>query len=241
MVRSAYDNQIKELEMQRDQARVQRQQEIDYLRERELILNEEVRRNAAEKKEMVGKILASNYDAMLKSKQAKVDQVRQMEKNIDSAMLEGAKHSLQIDEVLRDEKAKVLAKYVASGMSEQEARREMMRVQSDMDRQEYLAQVAANSKEQLAKEANYRNFYKQTAERQAALQRLHEQNVLQLAKSKERNIEDIIDKNVADYQRRLAENEMKRVQQRQDVSLLLWENHRPSRKTTKWPMFFRHR
>jgi hypothetical protein len=203
--------------MKREQARAQRQQEIDYLREREKILNDEVRRNAAEKKEMIGRILASNYDEMLKSKQTKHDQTRQLEKNMDTAMLEGAKHSLQIDQVLRDERSKVLAKFIESGMSEQEARREMLKAQADFDRQEYLAQVAANSKEQLAKEANYRNFYKQTADRQAALQRLHEQNVLQRAISKEKSMEDFIEKNVAEYQSRLAENERKRVQLRQDV------------------------
>lgn len=217
----AYDDQIKSLESVKGAAEAERRREIEEGKVRDKVIADESRRNAVERKEIIGKILSTNYEQMIRNRQHKAEAAKQFEKNLDQVTLDGAKQSLEVEQAIKKEKADMLAKLMKGGLSETEARKEVERVQAEWSKKQYMDQVTANSREQLAKEANYRAYFKQIAEKQRQFQHLHEEKVLSPEQKRTHTLDEIIAKNEADYQKRLEADEHNRLQKRASDNVVL--------------------
>lgn len=90
---------------------------------------------------------------------------------------------------------------------------------------EYNDLIQMNAERELTKEENYRNFYRMAAENQQKLHENHFNAVFLPLSKKQKELEEMISKNVTDAERRRLQDEIDRIQRHKNALIDMKEKN----------------
>eukprot|EP01017_Pseudomicrothorax_dubius_P019265 TRINITY_DN2117_c0_g1_i4.p1 TRINITY_DN2117_c0_g1~~TRINITY_DN2117_c0_g1_i4.p1 ORF type:complete len:413 (-),score=111.13 TRINITY_DN2117_c0_g1_i4:115-1353(-) len=226
---SAYSNQIASQEQAKREELARKQLEYERMLEAKHQFEEDHNRRRYERA-INQNTLADTYSVQIEAKRRAEAEKRQREVEEESQRLEVAKRSLELEGMRRKERQDVFGREAQAILQQREDQRRLKKEEEQRAREEARYLQEHTTQNQLAKEANYRNYFRQVDENQRALQQIHSERVFAPAIDKNRAIDDYIRKGEDDYNRRVADEEYqkakKRYDDRQNMATVLREQMR---------------
>lgn len=212
------DTKVLQHLQEKQQELLQRQREAQAMMQKKHAYDEEVRKFKEEKAVLQNQI-ANTYDQQKKMQLQKDMDMRQQKLEWEYKLLEENRQRLESEAHQRKQHKVFLAHQANEDLRRSEMRHQTERQQADQNKQEHQELMRRNAEKEIIKEENYKNFYRMCAENQTSLQKIHYDHVMAPLLERERQLKEIIDKNVNEYQRRMAQEEMDRLQKRKSELL----------------------
>jgi len=177
-------------------------------------------------KEEMKKSLSSEYERKQWLKEEEKRKKIEYEKQLEQKMISDALDSLQREKLMKERKRNDFMQSVSALMREKEAQKRMEQERLNQERLEHIKLMEENARRLEKSKQNYQQFFQRVDERQNHLLQAHENRVAQVAKSKERQIDDFINKGIEDARRRAEEEEAFRQKRKQDQLREMGDNLR---------------
>eukprot|EP01017_Pseudomicrothorax_dubius_P050703 TRINITY_DN9641_c0_g1_i10.p1 TRINITY_DN9641_c0_g1~~TRINITY_DN9641_c0_g1_i10.p1 ORF type:complete len:411 (+),score=113.15 TRINITY_DN9641_c0_g1_i10:27-1259(+) len=226
---SAYNSHLAAQEYAKREELALRQHEYERMLEARKALEDEQARKRYERTTIKNN-LADNYSLQIEAKRRVEAEKRQREVEEEAQRLEVARRSLELENLRKKEKLDNFNREAQSLLQEREYQRRLKKEEEQRAREETRNLQDQTAQAQMAKEAGYRNYFRQVDENQRALQQIHSEKVFTAALDKDRAIDDHIRRGQDEYNRRIAEEEYakakKRYDEKQNAAAILREQIR---------------
>lgn len=206
---SKFEEQMRELENQKQNKMIDQETMNQKISEYQEAMN----KFREDKRSLQGSI-ASSYEEKMREARSLADMQRMEKLSYEQAMLEQNRQKLESEKRRRQERKMNFKKEVEEDLYQKNYKSMTEKELRERERQEYLELAKRNALREIVKEENYKNFYQQCAQNLGQRQEMYKQTVQSALEEKQRNLENMIAKNVDEYTRKKYQEELDRLTRR---------------------------